>query len=99
VGEDLTGVLDWSDAAVADPAVDFARLYRDFGRDFLESVVEAYGGLADRDRTLQRIQYYARCAALEDLDYGRTSGPVEYATAARASIGRLFDAPELHVRG
>jgi aminoglycoside phosphotransferase (APT) family kinase protein len=28
----LTGVIDWSDAAVTDRALDFARLYRDFGR-------------------------------------------------------------------
>ena len=28
----LTGVIDWSDAAVTDPALDFARPYRDFGR-------------------------------------------------------------------
>lgn len=47
VGGDLTGVIDWSDAALADPAVDFARLYRDFGQEFLVSVVDAYGGLSD----------------------------------------------------
>lgn len=96
VGEELTGVIDWSDAAFADPAVDFARLYRDFGLDFLRSVVDAYGGLEDADRTLQRVQFYARCAALEDLEYGRRSGRNEYARAADASIRRLFDVSELH---
>ncbi len=98
VGEDLTGVIDWSDAAIADPAVDFARLYRDFGLEFLRSVVDAYGGLQDADRTLQRVQYYARCAALEDLAYGRTTGHSQYAKAAEASIRRLFEVSELHLR-
>jgi aminoglycoside phosphotransferase (APT) family kinase protein len=98
-GGDLTGVIDWSDAALADPAVDFARLYRDFGDEFLVSVVDAYGGLSDAGRTLQRIQYYARCAALEDLEYGRTTGPREYADTAEASLRRLFESPELHLRG
>ncbi len=97
VGEELTGVIDWSDAAVADPAVDFARLYRDFGLDFLLSVVAAYGGLEDADRMLKRIQYYARCAALEDLAYGRSTGHSRYATAAEASIRRLFEVSELHL--
>ena len=90
VVEDLTGVIDWSDAAVADPAVDFARLYRDFGLEFLRPTVEAYGGLPDAGRTLQRVQFYARCAALEDLQYGRTSRHSAYAQAAQASIDRLF---------
>jgi aminoglycoside phosphotransferase (APT) family kinase protein len=99
VGEELTGVIDWSDAALADPAVDFARLYRDFGTEFLRAVVEAYGGLEDADRTLQRVQYYARCAALEDLSYGRTSGHREYAEAAEASMRRLFATSELRLRG
>ena len=98
VGEDLTGIIDWSDAAVADPALDLARLYRDFGPEFLRSVVDAYGGLEDADRTLQRVQYYARCAALEDLEYGRTSGHSEYAKAAEASLRWLFEASELHLR-
>jgi aminoglycoside phosphotransferase (APT) family kinase protein len=89
---ELTGVIDWSDAAVADPALDFARLYRDFGREFLTDVIDAYGGLDDCADTLERVQFYARCAALEDLAYGRTSGRTEYADAAEASISRLFAA-------
>jgi aminoglycoside phosphotransferase (APT) family kinase protein len=99
VREDLTGVIDWSDAALADPAVDFGRLYRDFGREFLRAVVQAYGELQDADRTLRRVQYYARCAALEDLEYGRTTGHREYENAAKASIRRLFEASELQLRG
>ena len=35
----LTGVIDWSDAAVTDPALDFARLYRDFGPTFLDETL------------------------------------------------------------
>jgi aminoglycoside phosphotransferase (APT) family kinase protein len=98
VREELTGVIDWSDAAAADPAVDLARSYRDFGREFLVSVVAAYGGCSDVGRTLRRIQDYARCAALEDLESGRTSGHGEDASAAEASIRRLFESSDLHLR-
>ena len=91
VGEELTGVIDWSDAAIADPAVDFARLYL----DFLRSEMVAYGGLEDPDRTLQRVHVYARCAVLEDLEYGRRCGREEYARAAEASLRWLFDVSKL----
>lgn len=41
----LTGIIDWSDAALTDPAVDFARLLRDFGPRFLHEVLDCSGGL------------------------------------------------------
>jgi aminoglycoside phosphotransferase (APT) family kinase protein len=86
----LTGVLDWSDAAITDPALDFARLLRDFGPRFLRSVLDAYDLEQPGAATMARIQFFARCAALEDLDFARDSGQAEYATAARASLTWLF---------
>jgi aminoglycoside phosphotransferase (APT) family kinase protein len=77
----LTGVIDWTDAAVTDPALDFARLYRDFGPDFLTLVGQAYGDPPPHDRIL----FFARCAALEDLAYGGA-----HAEAAARSLAWLF---------
>jgi aminoglycoside phosphotransferase (APT) family kinase protein len=85
----LSGILDWGDAAVSDPAVDFARLLRDFGPAFLDDVVAAYGGPPD-DGFPDRVLFLARCAALEDLAYGVATGRADYSSAARASLGRLF---------
>lgn len=81
---EVTGVIDWSDAAVTDPALDFARLYRDFGPDVLAQTLRAYGGPPDDDLG-RRIVFFARCAALEDLAYGD-----EYTRAAERSLGWLF---------
>jgi aminoglycoside phosphotransferase (APT) family kinase protein len=81
----LTGVIDWSDAAITDPALDFARLYRDFGPEFLAAALDAYGGLADAEAALARIRFFARCAALEDLAYGGA-----HADAAQRSLLWLF---------
>ena len=67
----LTGIIDWSDAAITDPALDLARLYRDFGPDFLAALLPAYGPLPE---AMPRIEFFARCAALEDLAYGRATG-------------------------
>lgn len=38
----LTGIIDWSDAAIADPARDFALLYRDLGPVALEKMLASY---------------------------------------------------------
>ena len=86
----ITAVIDWSDAAVTDPALDFARLYRDFGPAFLAEALDAYGGLVDAARAMARVEFFARCAALEDLAYGRDSGRSEYTHAAERSISWLF---------
>jgi aminoglycoside phosphotransferase (APT) family kinase protein len=85
----LTGIIDWSDAAVTDPAVDFARLYRDFGPASLDELLQAYGPLPD---AMPRIEFFARCAALEDLAYGRATGRREYAENAERSFEWLFAA-------
>jgi aminoglycoside phosphotransferase (APT) family kinase protein len=84
----LTGIIDWSDAAVTDPALDFARLLRDFGPAFLDAALRAYGH--DGPQFRERITFFARCAALEDLEHGRGSGHEEYARAAERSLGWLF---------
>jgi aminoglycoside phosphotransferase (APT) family kinase protein len=90
-GTRITGVIDWSDAAVSDPELDFARLYRDFGPDFLDRSVAAYQTQAGTPALdLDRVEFFARCAALEDLSYGLRTGRQVYADAARRSLDRLF---------
>ncbi|WP_238010006.1 phosphotransferase [Dactylosporangium sp. AC04546] len=78
----VTGVIDWTDAAVTDPALDFARLYRDFGPAFLADTLDAYGG---EPPAPERVTFFARCAALEDLAFGG-----EHARAAERSLAWLF---------
>ncbi|GAA4990866.1 phosphotransferase [Kineococcus glutinatus] len=94
-GGALTGVLDWSDAAITDPAVDFARLYRDFGPRFLREVLDAYGLQPPDAAAMARIEFFARCAALEDLAFARASGRREYAAAVGTSTGWLFPGARL----
>ncbi|WP_164860605.1 phosphotransferase [Rhodococcus sp. X156] len=87
-GGELTGILDWSDAAITDPAIDLSRLLRDFGPRFLDEVLDGYGDLGGD--AMPRIYFYARCAALEDLAHARATGRAEYAVAARPSLTWLF---------
>jgi aminoglycoside phosphotransferase (APT) family kinase protein len=90
-GSGLTGIIDWSDAALTDPAVDFARLLRDFGPAFLAAALDAYGGSDDAsDDALPRIWFYARCAAIDDLEFARTTGRTAYRDNALRSLAWLF---------
>src|SRR4051794_19295109 len=64
----VTGVIDWGDAAIADPAYDFGLLFRDLGPAAFGAALTGYGG---GDAALAvRAVFYARCSFFEDLGYG-----------------------------
>lgn len=87
-GRTITGVIDWSDAAIADPAHDLGRLLRDFGAAV---AVACHDALAPADDGIvDRIVFHARCSAIEDLAYGIHHGDRRYADAALGSFARLF---------
>jgi len=62
----VTGVIDWGDAAIVDPAYDFGLLLRDLGPSALAAALDVYGDDAPAERAL----FYARCSVFEDLAYG-----------------------------
>ncbi|MFI6813607.1 phosphotransferase [Nonomuraea sp. NPDC050328] len=63
----ISGVIDWGDAALTDPARDFALLWRDLGPATYARILESYGGPAPEHA---RVLFYARCSLLEDLVHG-----------------------------
>lgn len=52
---ELTGVIDWGDARIGDPARDFIFVYEDWGPGFLEAALEAYGAGAGKDGFARRV--------------------------------------------
>jgi len=88
----VTGVIDFSDAALVDPAYDFALLLRDLGPGaFLAAVRAAFGHL-DRQFS-DRAWIYARCSVLEDLQYGLQTGYPAYVDKSLVSLEWLFADP------
>ncbi|MFI1994783.1 phosphotransferase family protein [Actinoplanes sp. NPDC020271] len=78
----VTGIIDWTDAALTDPAYDFGLLFRDLGP------------LAAPPPELHdRAVFYARCSLLEDLAYGIEAGRPRYAEKSLASLDWLFPPP------
>ena len=88
----VTGILDWTDAALADPAYDFGLLHRDLGPAAICAALDAYqSSTVDVDPGLAgRALFYARCSALEDLEYGLDSGEHRYAEQAVLAMEWLF---------
>ena len=86
----VTGVIDWTDAAIADPAAEIGRLVRDLGAPRLDAVLGGLGAAGERRAGLvERGWAYARCLILEDLAYAVDHRP-ELVAAEHASLGRLF---------
>jgi aminoglycoside phosphotransferase (APT) family kinase protein len=86
----VTGVVDWSDAAIADPASDFGLLLRDLGPDALDAALGGYG--SDPAGFRERAAFYARCTVLEDLAYGLDNSRDAYVDKSLAGLEWLFPA-------
>ncbi|TCS93880.1 phosphotransferase [Hazenella coriacea] len=56
-GEQLSGIIDWGDACVGDPALDFAGLESFFGNSFTSQLIKHYRGMADPYFS-ERVRFY-----------------------------------------
>jgi aminoglycoside phosphotransferase (APT) family kinase protein len=67
-GDELTGVIDWSDARVGDPAIDFAWLLYGTSPPFAEQLLRSYG---PTDETLrERALVFHRLGPWHEVLYG-----------------------------
>jgi aminoglycoside 2''-phosphotransferase len=65
----LSGVIDFGDARIGDPALDFAGVLNDFPWPFLERVWSHYRGAVDADAA-RRTRFYSDVAPLYRVVYG-----------------------------
>lgn len=86
----VTGIIDWTDAAIADPALDVGRLLRDLGAATLPAILDGLGSVAgDREAVVARARCAARLLIVEGLAFAIEHRPhlVEF---ERANLHRLF---------
>lgn len=87
----VTGIIDWSDAAIVDPAYDFGLLYRDLGPAAARVAVRSYQTDANDVAALcDRAVFYARCSVFEDLAYGIETSRDTYVDKSLAAMEWLF---------
>ena len=96
---DLLGVIDWGDAAVGDPAIDFVGLMRSYGSEFTWRVVEAYGASGARvdGDLLRRVRQLAAVVPFYAVRHALTtedeSGPTLEEAVAQLRAGPVLGEP------
>ncbi len=92
-GMQMTGLIDWSEAAFADPANDFGKLARDLGVRSLDWLLHSYPHSSDKAALRSRALIIAKCALIEDLFYGLQTGEAKYSAKSLARLKEIFTAP------
>ncbi|MGW3663018.1 phosphotransferase family protein [Streptomyces sp. NPDC005141] len=87
----VTGIIDWSDAAIVDPAYDFGLLHRDLGPGAARAAISSYRTDANGLGSLgERAMFYARCSVFEDLAHGIETQQGKYVDKSLAAMQWLF---------
>jgi aminoglycoside phosphotransferase (APT) family kinase protein len=81
----LAGVIDWTDARVGDPALDFAWLLHGPPPWFGEALLDAYGGPPDRGFRA-RARLYHRLGPWYEVVHGQTTGCPELVESGLAGV-------------
>jgi len=86
----VSGIIDWGGVAIADPACDFARIYRDVGPTILDMVLAKYDTTpADRGANQRRAIFYGKCLIFEDLYCGIRED--EYLQKSLKALAWMFE--------
>ena len=86
----VSGIIDWGDTIIAEPAIDFAYLYTWFGKSWLENILVHYTGKLDAD-VISRSRYLAACLAIHCITLGRKQGRIQWVEAGYAALQLVFD--------
>ena len=83
----LAGVIDFSDAALRDPAADFAGILADGGWHAVDDIVRFY------DRPLgegfhERVEFHYWTMGLHDIVYGLDTGEERYVGLGRSALAQ-----------
>ena len=65
----ISGIIDFGDACVGDPARDFAGIKFDFGTLFTQKTLDRYQGTIDK-YFWNRVCFYEKCVPFYIMDYG-----------------------------
>lgn len=85
----LTGVIDWGDATIGDPALDFVGLHRQRGGEFAQQVLAGYRHPVD-SAFWQRMAFYLTYEPFSELLYGAYSNREDFINSGRVGLQALF---------
>ncbi len=85
----ITGILDWADSCIGDPAVDFSELIYDYGEQYAAEVLAFYDKESDSS-LMDRAKLYLRLEGFRDLHYGVVSDSSEFVEKGRKNIEKMI---------
>jgi len=75
--EEITGIIDWGDIRIGDPALDFTGLLCDCGPEFTKMVLEYYKRPFGHT-ILERAAWYIKFSGFYHIEYGQIIGENSY---------------------
>lgn len=81
----VTGVIDWSDVAIGDPAADLAGMFHWGGEELASAVLSHYEGNGD-DALCARARFMAACRGVADVAFGLGTCRREYVAAGLRAL-------------
>lgn len=84
-GHKLTGIIDWSDAEVTDPVIDFVGIVGAGGSQAVAAVLGGYG-MPPGEAFWERLWFLAWVAPLHDILYGLDTGDDDVLHAGIAGV-------------
>lgn len=81
----VSGIIDWGDTVIGDPAIDFACLYAWYGESLLENVLVHYTGKLDAE-VISRSRYLAACLAIHNITLGRDMDRIQWVKAGYTAL-------------
>lgn len=85
----VTGLIDWTDASVGDPALDFSYLWVWQGEPLVSAILRDYTPTVDV-HFRERVDFHGLCTALAELKYGIQTGREQNRRAGLLAIERAF---------
>ncbi|HYP41922.1 MAG TPA: phosphotransferase [Chloroflexia bacterium] len=71
-GTAIAGIIDWADAAIGDPAFDFARILTEYGERTTQRILDEYR--AFDEPFLRRMRFYAMAMPFNKIAFGLLHG-------------------------
>jgi aminoglycoside phosphotransferase (APT) family kinase protein len=86
----VSGIIDWSEISVGDPAIDVAGMFHWGGRRLAQAVLSHYDRKSDPE-LLERARFFAAARGVGDVIFGLERQRPEYIAAGVWAIGFCLD--------
>jgi aminoglycoside 2''-phosphotransferase len=93
--QDIAGIIDFGDIAIGDPDYEFMFLYKDYGRWFVEELIQHMPEIRS-DALFPKLEFFMRCNTLHDVLIGLTRRDEQILEESLELLRREAEEQEMH---